>query len=284
MVTGLRYMTEKMTLTNLEQSKSDYNKLSIQISLNGLSFCVLDTVDNNILASENVVFEREVNPLELLKKVKTVFEKYNVAKVPFSEVIAIHKNQLFSLVPKALFDEDELANYLKFNAKILTNDVIVYDELESNDLMNVYVPFMNVNNYIYELFGEFEFKHSSTVMVESLLNTPQSGNDTVCYVHVGEKQLDITVVSNKKLLLHNSFNYTTKEDFIYYLLFTLEQLKLDTNTVRLKLFGAIDEDDEIYGISYDYIKNISIFVPSNIAHITGNDKDNAIDFTVLKTL
>ncbi len=277
-------MTENKTINNLEQSKSDFHKLSIQISLNGLSFCVLDTVDNHILASENVVFEREVNPLELLKKVKEIFEKYKVAKVAFSEVIAIHKNQLFSLVPKALFDEGELANYLKFNAKMLTNDIIVYDELESNDLMNVYVPFMNVNNYIYELFGEFEFKHSSTVMVESLLNTPNPGNDAVCYVHVGDKQLDITVVSNKKLQLHNSFNYNTKEDFIYYLLFTIEQLKLDTNTIKLKLFGAIDEDDEIYGIAYDYIKNISIFIPSNIDHITGNDKDDAIDFTVLKTL
>ncbi|MEJ1222278.1 DUF3822 family protein [Sediminicola sp. 1XM1-17] len=277
-------MTKKKTINNLEQSKSDYHKLSIQISLNGLSFCVLDTVDNTILASENVVFEQEVNPLELLKKVKEIFEKYKVAKVSFSEVIAIHKNQLFSLVPKPLFDEDEMANYLKFNAKILTNDVIVYDELETNDLMNVYVPFMNVNNYIYELFGEFEFKHSSTVMVESLLNNPQQGSDPVCYVHVGEKQLEITVVSNKKLLLHNSFNYTTKEDFIYYLLFTLEQLKLDTNTVKLMLFGAIDEDDENYGICYNYIKNISIFVPSNIAHIVGNEKEDAIDFTVLKTL
>ncbi len=277
-------MTKKKTINSLEQSKSDYHKLSIQISLNGLSFCVLDTVDNNILASENVVFEQEVNPLGLLKKVKEIFEKYKVANVSFSEVIAIHKNQLFSLVPKALFDEGELANYLKFNAKILTNDVIVYDELESNDLMNVYVPFMNVNNYIYELFGEFEFKHSSTVMVESLLNTPQQGSEPVCYVHVGEKQMEITVVSNKKLLLHNSFNYTTKEDFIYYLLFTLEQLKLDTNTVKLMLFGAIDEDDENYGICYNYIKNISIFVPSNIAHILGNDKEDAIDFTVLKTL
>lgn len=277
-------MTENKTISNLEQSKSDYHKLSIQISLNGLSFCVLDTVDNHILASENVVFEREVNPLELLKKVKEIFEKYKVAKVSFSEVIAIHKNQLFSLVPKALFDEGELANYIKFNAKMLTNDIIVYDELESNDLINVYVPFMNVNNYIYELFGEFEFKHSSTVMVESLLNTPHPGNDEVCYVHIGDKQLDITVVSNKKLQLHNSFNYNTKEDFVYYLLFTLEQLKLDTNTVKLKLFGAIDEDDEIYGISYNYIKNISIFIPSNIDHITGNDKDDAIDFTVLKTL
>ncbi|MET7030183.1 DUF3822 family protein [Sediminicola luteus] len=277
-------MTENKTINNLEQSKSDFHKLSIQISLNGLSFCVLDTVDNHILASENVVFDREVNPLELLKKVKEIFEKYKVAKVAFSEVIAIHKNQLFSLVPKALFDEGELANYLKFNAKMLTNDIIVYDELESNDIMNVYVPFMNVNNYIYELFGEFEFKHSSTVMVESLLNTPNPGNDAVCYVHVGDKQLDITVVSNKKLQLHNSFNYNTKEDFIYYLLFTIEQLKLDTNTVKLKLFGAIDEDDEIYGIAYDYIKNISIFIPSNIDHITGNDKDDAIDFTVLKTL
>ncbi|ALM06718.1 hypothetical protein SB49_02025 [Sediminicola sp. YIK13] len=277
-------MTENKTINNLEQSKSDFHKLSIQISLNGLSFCVLDTVDNHILASENVVFEREVNPLELLKKVKEIFDKYKVAKAAFSEVIAIHKNQLFSLVPKALFDEGELANYLKFNAKMLTNDIIVYDELEGNDLMNVYVPFMNVNNYIYELFGEFEFKHSSTVMVESLLNTPNPGNDAVCYVHVGDKQLDITVVSNKKLQLHNSFDYNTKEDFIYYLLFTIEQLKLDPNTVKLKLFGAIDEDDEIYGIAYDYIKNISIFIPSNIDHITGNDKDDAIDFTVLKTL
>ncbi|MEH6681526.1 MAG: DUF3822 family protein [Sediminicola sp.] len=277
-------MTIRKNNSVLLNTTSEYNKLSIQISLNGLSFCVLDTIDNKILASERIHFEKEVNPFELQNKLKEIFQQYQVAKATFSEVIAIHRNQLFTFVPLALYNTDQMANYLKFNAKILANDLLAHDELESHEMVNVYVPFMNINNYIYDLFGEFEFKHSATIMVESLLNAPQNNQEPTCYVYVDREQMDITILSQKKLLLFNSYEFRTKEDFMYYLLFTLEQLKMDTETIKLKLFGTIEEGDPIYALCYKYVKHITIFIPGNsVPHLEGT-KEETIDFTVLNTL
>ncbi len=278
-------MTKKKTDSSLEESTKDYHKLSIQVGLNGLSFCVLDTIGNTILTSENVVFGEEQTPYDVQKSLTALFETHGLAEMSFSEVVVIHKNNLFSLVPKALFDEKELANYLKFNAKILANDHIAYDEIESYDMMNVYVPFVNINNYIYELFGEFEFRHNGTVLVQALLNSHGNNSEqAICYVHVSEHHMEIVVLSQKRLLLYNSFDYSTKEDFIYYLLFCLEQLKLATETVKLRLFGNIDEADERYSICAEYIKNISIFVPATTSYHREETEEEPIDFAVLNAL
>ena len=283
-VTGHLSMIKKVNNNNGETTQN-FHKLSIQVSLNGLSFCVLDTISNTILASESIFFKKQCTPYEVQKELQGVFKKNDVSKDRFSEIIVIHRNTLFSLVPKSLFDANELPNYLKFNAKILANDHLAYDEIDSYDMVNVYVPFVNINNYIYDLFGEFEFKHSGTVMVESLLNGHTHAKEPVCYVHVAEHQMDITVISEKKLLLYNSFEFVTKEDFIYYLLFTMEQLKLDTEQVQLKLFGAIDDDDDIYRLCYEYVKLISIFIPSSSSQYPVTDLGSAsIDFTVLNAL
>jgi hypothetical protein len=202
----------------------------------------------------------------------------------FSDVTIIHRNTLFSLIPKALFDEKEVANYLKFNTKILANDLIAYDEILNFDIINVYVPFVNINNYIYELFGEFVFQHNGTVLIQSLLNNFDGGKEPVCYVHVLEQQLDITVIANKKLLFYNSFNFSTKEDFIYYVLFVIEQLKLDAETLKLKLFGNIEEDDQLFNVCFKYVRNVSVFVPSNLSYLMDIDHHKSIDFTTLSAL
>jgi len=251
--------------------------------LNGLSFCIVDTIANTVISSDSIVFEKERTPYGLQKGLVSLFNKHQISEQQFSEIIVVHRNKLFSLIPKSLFDENELANYLKFNTKILANDHISYDEVENHDMITVYVPFVNVNNYLYGLFGEFTYKHSGTVMVESLLTGQSIPKEPTCYVHVSDRQMEVTIISQRKLLLYNSFDFVTKEDFIYYLLFTLEQLKLDTETIKLKLFGSIEEGDSIYNICYEYVKNISIFVPSISSYPMDLQKD-AIDFTVLKTL
>ncbi len=280
METGRRFMIEKVTI---KETIKEFNKLSIQVSLNGLSFCIVDTIGNTVLNSDSIVFEKERTPYGLQKGLVALFNKHNIPQQQFSEIIVVHRNRLFSLVPRSLFNDKEMVNYLKFNTKILANDHIAYDEVENHDIVNVYVPFVNVNNYVYELFGEFVYKHSGTVMVESLLTGQGIPKEPTCYIHVADRQMEMTVISQRKLLLYNSFDFITKEDFIYYLLFTLEQLKLDTETTKLKLFGAIEEGDSIYDICYEYVKNISIFVPSISSYPMDLGKD-AIDFTVLKTL
>ncbi|HEA23602.1 hypothetical protein LCGC14_1283900 [marine sediment metagenome] len=263
-------------------------KLSIQVSLNGLSFCILDSNDNSLRSSEKLIFAKQLTPYIILKKLKELFEKHNITKGRYSEIVVVHRNNLFGLVPMVLFDDEELPNYLKFNTKILANDHMAYDELDLNDLVNVYVPFVNINNYVYDLFGAFTFKHHGTVLIESLLQNynqlsqqSSSGKNEVCYIYVYERQMDITIIAQKKLLLFNNFSFVTKEDFLYYLLFTLEQLKLDTGSIIVKLFGDIEEDDDIFQLCLQYINNITIFAPTQMQHPLENRDEYSIDFTTL---
>lgn len=278
-------MTNETNARDIENTESEYNKLSIQVSLNGLSFCILDTLSNTVIASERVRFKNELTPYAVQKEIKQLFDRNTIQKFKYTEVVVIHRNNLFALVPKSLFIREELANYLKFNAKILANDHLEYDEINNLDMVNVYVPFMNINNYIYDLFGSFEFMHHGTVLIQNLMNGHGNTNEPTCYVHIMEGHMDITVIQGKKLILYNNFHFTGTEDFTYYLLFTAEQLKLDTETTKFKFFGDIEEGDALYRSSHKYIRDISIFIPVNTTfhHLAESDKD-AIDFTLLTTL
>ncbi|WP_420399190.1 DUF3822 family protein [Flagellimonas sp.] len=277
-------MTEKTNNISEQNSENTFKKLSIQVGLNGLSFCVLDTISNEILAFEKVSFKTASTPYLLLKELKAVLNKNSTVGTNFSEVVVIHKNGLFSLVPKALFKKEELANYLKFNAKIMANDHIAHDEIANHDLVNVYVPFANVNNHIFDLFGAFEFKHTGTVLISTLLNQTRATSQPVCYVHVAEKEMEIVVISDKKLLFYNHFEYKTKEDFLYFLLFSLEQLQIDLEQVQLKLFGLVEEGDAIFELCYSYIQSVSVFVPVDSNYPLDQLESQAIDFTSLSKL
>lgn len=249
------------------------------MSLNGLSFCVLDTIAQKVVKSEAITFKTASTPYLLLKALKELFTRENLLHTPYEEVSVIHRNDLYCLVPKPLFDKEELPNYLKFNTKLLANDEIVFDELPNNDLVCVYVPFTNINNYLFECFGEFEFIHNSLVVIQTLLQ--QKSNKTFCYAHVSPKFLDIIVMEQRELVLYNQFEYKTKEDFLYYVLFTYEQLGLDVETVKLKLFGTVEEGDELYTICYKYLKKVAVFIPKfGDYHLGGKDKAT-IDLTLL---
>ena len=280
MVTGHQSMTEKATNIEEKGLKKLYKKLSIQVGLNGLSFYITDTIKNSVILSETISFKTESTPYLLQKELVAAFEKHKIIGENLSEVEVIHKNNLFSLVPKTLFDKREIANYLKFSTKILANDHIVYDELDNQDIICSYIPFTNINNYIFENFGEFEFRHNSTAILHTLLQQKPSSK-SICYVHVSEKEMELAVLNQKKILIYNQFEYRTKEDFLYYILFTFEQLQLDVNATKLRLFGKLEEGDALFQICYDYIKKVSVFIPSNSSYYFNNGNAESIDFTML---
>lgn len=277
-------MTEKITDIAQPKEHNTYRKLSIQVSLNGLSFCVLDTITNKILAFEKVTFNTPSTPYLMLKELKSKLNQHGDIGNNFSEVVVIHKNNMFGLVPRPLFNKEELPNYLKFNAKIMANDLVAFDELPNQDMVNVYIPYTNINNYIFDLFGEFEFKHSGTVLISTLMSQNRTTSEPTCYVQVSGKEMEMMVVSDKKLLFYNQFEYKTKEDFLYFLLFSLEQLQMDLEKVQLKLFGAVEEGDPIFALCYQYIKNVSVFVPNNPAFPLEELENESIDFSILSSL
>ncbi len=249
----------KINSTSLE--KIENSKLSIQFSLDGFSFCISNEGNNEIVYFSEINFSETLpTPEKLLLKIKDLFKKDTFLQHDFTNVQVIHQNNLSTLVPNNYFDETKLKNYLDLNIKTLATDFIVFDSLEKLQAKNVYIPYVNINNYLFKNFGEFEFKHHITVLIEKLLKQP-TFLDKRMYVNVNSNTFDVIVLEEKKLLLSNSFSFSTKEDFIYYILFIAEQLNLNTEEFKLVFTGAINIESEIYKVAYQYIRNV-IFLES----------------------
>ncbi len=144
------------------------------------------------------------------------------------------------------------------NGKVLKTDFITYDNITANDSVSVYMPYVNINNYIFDKFGAFTYNHVSTVLIEQILLIERHSDALKFYVNVSHTHFEIIVVYQRKLLFYNSFTYTTKEDFIYYLLFTAEQLELNPETLSLCFLGDIDETHDLYKMAYTYVRFVSL--------------------------
>jgi hypothetical protein len=232
--------------------------LSIQVGLNGLSFLVLDFFAKKVELIRDIEFSEKITPQQLLKNLIEEFDSIDLLNENFTKIQVIHDNEVQTLVPSALFEEANLSDYLKFNAKIFKNDFITYDAITNQEIMSVYVPYVNVNNYIFEKFGSFEYKHSSTVIIDKVLQIEKNIKEKSLYVNVEKSNIDILVISSNSLIFYNKFNYNTKEDFIYFILFTIEQLELNPEKLNCKFLGSILNDDELFKIAYKYIRNVSI--------------------------
>ena len=246
--------TRSIDLNNLYETH-----LSIQLSLNGFSFCVLDKTYDLVQKLVHHPFKEQASgPEDLLKRIKAVFEREELLRQKYGSVNVSHVNELSSLVPKALFDESKLKEYIRYSSKTFDNDYIVYDEIENQDLFNVYIPFVNVNNYLLECFGSFEYKHFSTVLISNLLNTYQFSEHPHLFVQIEQNRMYVVAISDNKLQLYNSFPFKTSEDFLYYILFTSEQLGLNPESLELLLSGDVNKSGELFKMAYTYVRNVGL--------------------------
>lgn len=243
---------------------SQYKSLSVQFSLDGFSFCILDILSKSIINFTKYSFEQTLaTPELLLNKVLQIFSQDKELQQDFDNVLVVHQNNLSTIVPNDFFDKTKAKTYLKYTVKILADDYITFDDITSINAKNVYIPFVNINNYLFQNFGEFEFKHHSSILIEKLIDYSNNQNELSFFVNVSTKNIDIVVIKKGKLILSNNFVYHTKEDFIYYILFVAEQLELHPEEFSLVFLGEIDEESNLYEITYNYIRNVSFIQPQS---------------------
>lgn len=235
-----------------------YKKLVIQVSLNGLSFACFDTLSNKVTSLEKIPMGKFDKNTTIEELFSDAFLKFEELKSGYDQVMVIHSNNLCTFVPTALFDEEYIGSYLQFNNKVFETDFFAFDTLENYQMNNVYIPYVNMNNFFIDQFGTFDYKHANSILVEKILDLSKNTYEHKMYVHVSETHFEIVVIRNQKLELYNSFEYKTPEDFLYYVLFTAEQLHLNPENFPLEFLGAVNELHPLFQIAYKYIRNVSL--------------------------
>lgn len=268
----------------IQKSNNPANKgkaLSIQVSLSGLSFLVLDGDHDFIYELIDTPFEKKCTPQELLDQLIHHFNTKETLQQSFTKITVIHDNEMMTLVPSAIFEEEHLSDYLKYNIKIFKTDFITYDVIKNDDIMVVYIPFVNINNYIFERFGSFEYKHNTTVALDQILQIQKNNTEQLMSINVNPTYFDLVVTQQNELQLYNRFEYKTKEDFIYYILFTAEQLGLNPEHFKCTLMGAIKEGDPLFAMAYKYIRHVSLLTAKKMRYSHNHSTQY---FTLLNSL
>ncbi len=266
--------------TNIQNTIN--NRLSVQISLNGLSFLVTNPASEEPVFFLEKVLDHSTTPEELLREIETIMFKNEILNTAFAEVSVVYSTPVYSLVPAPLFDETKASEYLKFNSKILANDYMAHDLVENQNIVVVYVPFMNINNFFFEKYGSFSYYHSVTVMLKTILEEEKYSLPKI-FLHFQKNSFDCIVLKNGELQLCNSYTYKTPEDFIYYTLFCMEQLYLDPENIPVILCGEIEKDDDNFKIAYTYIRNLE-FMDANYTATRSLDNDRPHNHFILKNV
>ncbi len=253
--------------------------LLIKLGSYNLSLILSDT-KGNIIQYISEKFEEKVEPKKLSEKLDLVINKSEIINSNVIKVKLIVLNKLSSLVPLNLFQEELSLEYLKFNSKLIDGDFAAHDLIDEIEAVNVFLPFVNVNNYLLEKFGSFNYYHYSTILIKKLIKYDSSKEISI-YANIQSNNFHVIILKNKKLIYYNIFDFKEKEDILYFLLFVLKQNKIDQNKHKLSMLGKIKKESETYLLLTKFINNIEILNPKEEITRKKIEKYSEIDYVII---
>ena len=239
-----------------DKQKSPAYQLVMAIGLDGIKLAVKDTHANKFIALENYRFQDVYTFDNVLDLINLIASQSQLLKSKYKIVTCLLANNLSTIVPLPLFEESKKVLYLKFNTNLSADDTVLVDDIKNLEAKNVYALYGPLKLKLASLFGNITFRHSSSVLLESILAQNKNQTTKKVVVHVYTTHFEVAVVEGKQLLFYNTFNYQTPEDFIYYLLFVYEQLQLNPETIEAFFIGEIEKNSEIYILTQKYIRNV----------------------------
>jgi len=238
-------------------NNSKHYKLYVELSNSGLKHTVYNTENNTFIGLEEYQFSDIHNDYSLVEPLKDIITNNPIYKNEFKAIYIAVVNNRSTLVPNAIFKPEKLENFHHFNFTKQEEDQFFSDQIINLSAHNIY----SIPDFITDIFSSLKhvnFKHFSSALIESsLLEAKKQKALSVLHVHILPSSFQVIAIKNQQLELYNSFIYQSSEDFIYYLLFVLDQLKINNEEASVLLTGHVEKNSVIYSILYKYIKTLT---------------------------
>ncbi|MBI4647342.1 MAG: DUF3822 family protein [Bacteroidia bacterium] len=231
--------------------------LSIQIGLNGFSYCILDSVRNKFIVLKHFPFNEDIQTVQLPGKYKDIIERDELLKKTYKSVRLIYLAQKAILVPFPLFNKENIRDFFSFNHPLTGSEAIFYNKLGNTGAYNIFTIPDELAKETNALFAKVKYYQQATPILENLMITYKNKTEQKkVFVHVNPHFFDISVIAPPSLLLYNTFLYKNEKDFIYFIMYIFEQLKLSPEKTELILSGNIEKKNAYYNILKKFIREV----------------------------
>jgi hypothetical protein len=205
-----------------------------------------------------------------------IFSAHTGLNNSFSQILICYDYANSIIVPSIHYDINNAGLLLNTVNGYTVNNRIVSEAVAGWQLHNVYAVPEDVHEWINRKFPSGKTGHNYSLGIRNIRSADVSG-----YISLDILPKDLSVVSGKenKLLLAQSFPYSTPADVIYYLLKFCQQFNLSQQDVKLFISGLIEKNSTLYRELHQYFLHVEFREAS-----WNNDEYPAHFFTSLNDL
>jgi hypothetical protein len=219
----------------------------------------VDTTRNKAIVLRDFHFaseeeQEQVEPAAVLRELLSGDEF--LASTKGQAVHLAHHSNAHSLVPEPLFSKEEIRATLSLTCTVPPLSRYLSEPIQAANARFIYAIPAELAQIMELHFGDVSIRHAASGFISSRLLQEKHQQEQVLSVNVRRRHIDVLMSAGHELIFFNSFRYRTPEDFIYYLLFSIEQLQLNPDTLPVVLYGELEKISASWMLTRKYIRNV----------------------------
>lgn len=263
-VTGNKMQDLSFVSENYSKRKPKDYRLSISIRRDGFSFLILHKDAVMAYAYTTISINDRVAAFKDFLNQDILQQKFNAVSI----IVVTHK---YTIVPKKFYDDSLLDSYANLNfSKDASESVIDYQSVNDDSviLFPIETDLWTLCRIAYKEQEMVSYVPQIAPVLESIIRSKK----VKMHISVENTFCSAVLVKDKKLLFANSFLFRNANDFVYFVMNTLNQLHIDPLQVEVELSGKIGPKSPYYSALAMFVKNVTM--------ATSNVKAEKFPFTL----
>lgn len=241
----------------LDINSTENYELSVQISSDDISFCILDTLRNKFVMLRS--YEPEDNSRFDPYRLNEIIRKDDFLPRKFRKTNIITPTQRSTLVPGPLFEDSRKEDYLDFNQKKADRERVMISKIKNSDIYTIFSLQEGFADLLKGLFPEGNIMHSLKPLFQYVhFNRRSSGNNI--HLHFEKDYLDTVIFDPNELKFCNTFNFKSRSDIEYFVLYVLKKMNVRQDET-IYLSGRTQEKEELRHAFSKYLTDVRFALP-----------------------
>lgn len=242
----------------LDINSTNNYEISIQIGLNGFSFCLLDNLRNRFVMFRD--YKLSTKEAGIIDEIRDIAEKDEFLSREYRRYRIVFNTEQGTIVPAGLYDPAVKNEYFELNHKLRDNYMVSNNKLTEPDAYLLFGVRKDIFDLAISLFPDASISHQVKPLLNSSFRQARKNKERYVRVHFDKGFFTLIIIADNELQFFNSFRVRNDSDILYYLLNSFNRFEVH-NDHKVYLSGNISKFDDLYNNLLRYIKTLKFSTP-----------------------
>ena len=245
------------TYTDSELAFENCNRYMADVSISAQRIGISISIPQRVLGyryiqTNNNWFNASAN------EIKNGFEALEWLSHQYKQVRVFINNNLYTLVPEALFENDSTAEYLQAVHKVTTNHHVLTTSLQNKQTVCVFALPKTTLTAIKQIVNPSVISHQCNCMIHLANQFNDSDLKHHLMVNIEADFISVLQYQQNEIQYFNTFSVETDTDIVYFILSVAEMLKLPKDKFGVYLLGSFSNTSATVQLLKKYVTNMHL--------------------------